>query len=313
MNASSPGAVAPDLFALLALADRRRRARLLLESVGRWMWPALAAAAFLAAAHRVSGAGWLAWAWPLPVALAAVGGAAVGLRRGDLLAAAAELDRVARLDAALATGLEAVQGRIRGPLAAAVTAQAERLASGLRAEAVSVLPGGRSRYLAVPAAILAGLVLIPSGPAARGERMLVSASGPAPSGASEGLRRGAVPEDLGRAASPRARDGKAAPESRAGSVRRNQDQAERAADFLHAPLKAGRRSAAGRAAPGREAAGETSPSAARPEAAESPSAPRAAAVAGGPLDLGEAAVLAERFPEYDELIRRYFLGPGGAG
>ncbi|MHC4253420.1 MAG: hypothetical protein ACYS9X_30250, partial [Planctomycetota bacterium] len=235
------------LATLVRRADRRRRVRIILAAVARALWPGLVAATVLAAAWRLAGGtalgaalGATAWACVL---LPIVFGFGAGLRRRDPLAAASELDRRSGLEAALATGLEVAAGRIAGPLAGAALAEAELAAARTGHETVPVAPP-RARYLVVPAAVLAGVLLVPAGAARRpGAHVLVPADG-----AAGGRGRGAVelsPEEI---AAARARAAERGAEDRAGprDVRKDEGREDVAALPSPPPRARGRRARQGR-------------------------------------------------------------------
>lgn len=296
----------------------------------RALWPGLAAAIGLAVFLRLTGGGPAALASSAALVAAAAGaGALLGLRRRDLLAAAAELDRRAGLEAALATGLEVSTGRVAGPLAPAALAEAEQAAARLGgAEVGPVPPGGLprvglaplvpvlprgARYLAVPAAVLAGVVLLPGGTARRGGGEFLLATGASPAGAEAAAARETKEADTrleGRLLARRAQVTEAIKEYKERKAR-----AGREGDHvrLPAPPRARRRRprrddrAGGRGTREADAAGGGNDVGATSE--KDPASLGGARP--GPVDVEEAAVIRERFPEYEELVRRYFAGPRG--
>jgi hypothetical protein len=229
------------------------------------------------------------------------------LGREDLLGAAAELDLAAGLEAGLATGLEVSQGRIGGELAPAALARALRSASGLRGTEVALSTPAWARYLALPAAVLAGILLLPLETGARTGRT-TGLLGPA--GAGGGARGGPV-----TAGEPRETEAAHIARSPAENVALLEEYREDAAAG-RAPVRVpagppprparadGERASPAAAARGKGAGTGDGQGAAAPE--ESPPGP--AARAAGPVDLGEAAAIRERFPEYEDIIGRYFAG-----
>jgi hypothetical protein len=279
-------------------------------AVARALWPGLVAAIALAAAWRLAGGtalgaalGTGVWACVL---LPAVFGFAAGLRRRDLVAAASELDRRSGLEAALATGLEVAAGRIAGPLAEAALAEAELAAARTGRETVPVAPP-RARYLVVPAAALAGVLLVPAGAGRRpGAHVLVPADGAAGGRGGEALELS--PEEV---AAARARAAERGAGDRAGvdDTRKGEEREDVAALPSPPPRAGGRRARSGRsraaAARGPESTGGSG--AAVTEGGTTPGP--LGGGAGGAVDLGESGLILERFPEYEELVRRYFAGP----
>jgi hypothetical protein len=297
-----------------------------LASAARTLWAGLAAAVLLAILWRLTGAASAAIASAGVLAAAAGGGIILGLRRRDLLAAAAELDQSARLEAALATGLEVSTGRVAGPLAGAALGEAQRAASGLGgkqgeqvgaeggdplAPLVPLVPRG-ARYLAVPAAVLAGVALLPGGGDRRGNGVFVLTSGHAAQ-AREGGDAARTKEEPGkidgrRFLAPRAR----LPEALEEYKERRARDGGRA--YLPAPPRGARRRPArddGSGASSRGADGGGDGDASGVAAEDGPASLGGAEA--GPVDRREAAIIQERFPEYEELVRRYFAGPQAEG
>jgi len=294
------------LAGLLCRADRRRRARIVFAAIARALWPGLVAAIVFAGAWRVAGGPALGVAAAACVLLPAAIGLARGLRRRDLLAAASELDRRSDLEAALSTGVEVAEGRIAGPLSAAALAEAEFAAARVGHDVVPVSPP-RARYLALPGAVLAGVLLVPGGAARRpGGYTLVPADGAA--GAETG-DAGESPHDDAARARIRPPD-KPAP-TRDGP-RDDLQRAGRDEENLLPPrptrsrgrkAQKGRSRTSGALAP--ESHGGSGAGAPDPDAG----APPPGRGAGGALDLGESGLILERFPEYEDIVRRYFAGP----
>jgi hypothetical protein len=237
-------------------------------------------------------------------------GLAAGFRRRDLLAAASELDRRSALEAALATGLEVAAGRISGPLAGAALAEAELAAAGVRLETVPVAPA-RARYLAVPAAVLAGVLLVPGGGSrAPAGHILVPADGRVGDAAE------LAPDDVAAATKGGRR------EARPDGVRdRRPDGDERVGrdEVAVLPPPPPRTRARRRKGGGARAGGGIGPEAARAPGGTGASTSEGdtgawpgSGDASGEVDLGESGVVLERFPEYEELVRRYFAGPSAS-
>ncbi len=318
------------LGALLERADRRLRTRAALDVAVRAFWPALVVAVILTAAWRLTGYGTLAVAatgLPLALCVGLLIWLPFGFRRRNPLRAAAALDRRAGLEAAFATGFEVRSGRIAGAMANAALAEAERQAARLAREdaggggasslagLVPILPRG-ARFLAVPLAVLAGLALVPGGARPGGEWMYVLV----PAGAAGGGGEDAE----GRRGDPETRAPRA-DRITAVARERNTNKAiaaykarERAADApppLPATPRAGAKRRPRRAhdeAAGRGADSRTEGGTGDAELdAGLPELDVAGPAGSGPVDAEESAVIQERFPEYGELIRRYFTGPRG--
>jgi hypothetical protein len=310
--ASSPAGTgkAPPLESLLRAAERRRRLRSVVSGAALSLWPGLVVSIILAVAWRLIGGEHLLAASAAVVLVSAVAGAVSGLRREDLLAAAAELDRRAGLEAALATGLEVCTGRIGGTLAAAALLEAERASSGIGPGEIPFAPPSWARYLVLPAAVLAGVALVPRG---RPPDLRPAVGGRLAARGAAGGEAHAARED---AAGPRAEARALTPEERralAEEYRRRKTEAVPAAE-LPAPPPSRRpraRSKADEGARVRPGEGEKTDGAGGgglPESTEDVTRPLGGG-AGGPLDRGEAAVVRERFPEYADVVRRYFAGP----
>ncbi len=296
------------LVRLVHRADRRRRVRIMFAAVARALWPGLVAATIFAVAWRFAGGTALGVAVGACVLLPAILGFAKGLRRRDLLAAASELDRRSGLEAALATGVEVATGQIAGPLSGAALAEAELAAARTRHEAVPVAPP-RARYLALPATVLAGVLLVPGEAVRRvGGYILV----PADAAAGTRARDTAAfpPDEIAAARARAATRNPEAPAKPGDDAER--DQGAEVAMLPPPPKRTQRR----RARSGRSrAAGALDPKSKDAAGAGTPDAEADARApgrgAGEAVDLGESGLILERFPEYEELVRRYFAGPAG--
>jgi hypothetical protein len=265
-----------------------------LASAARTLWAGLAAAVLLAILWRLTGA------------------ASAAIASAGVLAAAA--------------GGGVSTGRVAGPLAGAALGEAQRAASGLGgkqgeqvgaeggdplAPLVPLVPRG-ARYLAVPAAVLAGVALLPGGGDRRGNGVFVLTSGHAAQ-AREGGDAARTKEEPGkidgrRFLAPRAR----LPEALEEYKERRARDGGRA--YLPAPPRGARRRPArddGSGASSRGADGGGDGDASGVAAEDGPASLGGAEA--GPVDRREAAIIQERFPEYEELVRRYFAGPQAEG
>jgi hypothetical protein len=293
---------------LVHRADRRRRMRIMFAAVTSALGPGLVAATVFAVAWRVSGGTTLGVAVGVSVFVPAIFGFAKGLSRRDLLAAASELDRRSGLEAALATGVEVVTGRIAGALSGAALAEAELVAARTTHEAVPIAPR-RARYLALPATVLVGILLVPGGAAQRAGRFIFVPGGDtadARTGDATTLSADEVTEDRARAAErnsealakhpdgterdPGAEAAVLPPPPQRTHTRRSRSGLSRAAGALDLESK----DASGTGAPDAEAA-----------------ASQIGRGTGEAVDLGESGLMLKRFPEYEDLVRRYFAGPTG--
>ncbi len=282
--------------------------RIMFAAIARALWPGLVAATVFAVAWRITGGTILGVAVAVCVFGPAILGFVKGLRPRDLLAAASELDQRSGLEAALATGIEVATGRIAGSLSGAALAEAELAAGRTRHEAVPIAPR-RARYLALPATVLVGILLVPSGAAQRAARyVLVPDDGTANTRTGDATTL--APEDI---AAARARAAERNPEAlakpREGTER--DPGAETAMLPPPPPRTRGRRSRDGRS----RAAGALDPESKGASGTGAPDPEAAAAQigrgTGGAVDLGESGLMLERFPEYEDLVRRYFAGPAG--
>ncbi len=296
------------LVTLVRRADTRRRVRIMFATVARALWPGLVAATIFAVAWRFAGGTALGVAVGACVILPVILGVIRGLRRRDLLAAASELDRRSGLEAALATGVEVATGRIAGPLSGAAFAEAELAAARTGHEAVPVAPP-RARYLALPASVLAGILLVPSGAAER-VRGYILVPGEGAAGMHAKDADGLPPEEIAAARARAAkRNSEALAKPRMGTER---DTGAEAAMLPPPPKRTRRR----RTRSGRSrAAGALDPKSTGASGAGTPDPEPAArplgSGTGDAVDLGESGLILERFPEYEDLVRRYFAGPAG--
>jgi len=294
------------LAGLVRRADSRRRARIVFAAVSRALWPGLVAAIVLAAAWRAAGGTVLGVSAGACILLPVGIGLARGLRRRDLLAAASELDRRSGLEAALATGVEVAEGRIGGPLSAAALAEAELAAARVSHDVVPLSPP-RARYLALPGAVLVGVLLVPGGAARRaGGYILVPADGAAGEALADAPE---FPHDDMAGARTRPQDKQA---RRAAGPREDVARDGRDEEALLPPpasRRRGRRTDKGRS----RTSAALDPEAGRGPGTGTPDPAAGAASpgrgAGGALDLGESGLVLERFPEYEDIVRRYFAGP----
>jgi len=296
------------ILTALAGADRRRRVRLVLVGVTRALWAGLAVGVAALVAWRLSGATWWLVVAFAAVAFAALVGAARGARRRDLAAAAVELDRACGLDASLATALEVAHRPSAGDVSAAAVRQAESAAGRIDPESVPTEPGGRSRFLVIPGAVFAAALLLPvAGPSST--RTFVPALGAG--GATDAASTGELEPDGAKrpregATRAKREDVVRALKAKAESV----ELAERAREPLKPPAE--RRRDRSRSRGKRNAAGDEKDNDETGSGGSALSRAGAVALDGGdaPVDVREKAVAREYFPEYGEVVRRYF---GGAG
>lgn len=322
LRAGSKGPFEP----LLVRAGRRRRARRAVALAARCLVPGLAAALALAGAWRLTGGSAflaLALATLILPALAGVAAAfAAAFTADDALLAAAELDRRAGLDGLLATGLEISRGRIRTLLAPEALRRARDAARSLDGSEIPVAPPGWVRYLSLPAALVLAILALPGGGAPRGtgfggERLIAA-------GESETVEAGRAdaghrPEEA-RETERRAlrRDDKRAIAAYKAAYRREAARAAKAKPLPPAPRIAPRfarrraendeAKSASRASSESRAEGGGAGDGEAPASPGESDAERLGGPGTGPVDLEEAAVFRERFPEYEDLVRRYFAG-----
>jgi hypothetical protein len=230
------------------------------------------------------------------------------VRARDLDGAAVELDRRGELEATLVTGLELSRARRdAGPFAPAAVREADRAASTLRAEVVPIDLPSRARYLAIPAAVLAGMLLMPSRD--RGARRIsrfapVEGGGGSAKGAGSAIGAEDIPEDAFAAR------GQTGPDEIASAVRRQIEQGARVEEALRRLTPPPSSSRADARAVSAEPDATDEPGAAGGDAASRADVLDADDGRAGraPVDLEEEAALVERFPDYAEVIRRYFAG-----
>ena len=249
-------------------------------------------------------------------ALPALAGIAVTLRREDALVAAGELDRRAGLDGLLATGLEISRGGIRSALAPLALRRAETAARSLDGSEIPVAPPAWARYLSLPGALLVAILALPE--AGRVGRGAFPAEGTIAAGkADTGSPDRAAGRTSDEARETRRREIRQAVAAYKAAHRREADRTKEATRLPAAPpirsrpKKAGEgeaaRSKAEGAAPGSGADGGAGEGEA-PASPEDAGSGHLGGARAGPVDLEEAALFRERFPEYEGLIRRYFTG-----
>lgn len=249
-------------------------------------------------------------------ALPALAGIVVSLRREDALVAAGELDRRAGLDGLLATGLEISRGGIRSALAPLALRRAETAARSLDGSEIPVAPPAWARYLSLPGALLVAILALPG--AGRVGRGAFPAEGMIAAGKADTRSPDRAAErTLNNARETRRREIRRAVAAYKAAHRREADRAREATRLPAAPpirsrpKKAGQSEAARSKAEGAPGSGVEGGGAGEGEAPASPEDAASEHLAGaraGPVDLEEAALFRERFPEYEGLIRRYFAG-----
>jgi hypothetical protein len=298
------------MSALLERADARRRLSRALGGAVRSLWWGLGLGIAIAVAAR-----WTAWPalaalGPALVVLAALAGAVLGAPRRDLALAAAQVDRRGGLEATLTTGLEVRAGRLgNGRLALAALRQAEHAAAALEPEVVPIELPARARYVAIPAAVLCGIMLLPSTRwAARSRTVLVPVGGAAAAGKT----------DLAEGEAEAHRKGEFAPEARSGreevaqAVRREAEDAARSRDALARIRPPSRRGGAAARAPEQPGVPDRNEAGSGDEErGGEATVPGDAGSSSGraPVDQEEEAAIREQFPEYMDIVRRYFAGP----
>ena len=307
---------------LLLRTGRRRRARRALALAARCLVPGLAAALALAGAWRLTGADTFLALALATLILPALAGIAVSFTADDALLAAAELDRRAGLDGLLATGFEISRGRIRTFLAPEALRRAEAAASSLDGSEIPLAPPDWVRYLALPAALVLAILALPRGGAPwgagfRGERLTAAGEaealepGRAIAGhrldeARETQRRGLRRDDRRAIAAYKAARKREA--DRAAKVKPLPPAPRIAPRIAPRPARTGEAKSAARASLESRAEGGGTGDGEAAAAPEEADAVRLGGPGAGPVDLEEAAVFRERFPEYEDLVRRYFAG-----
>jgi hypothetical protein len=234
-------------------------------------------------------------------------GALIGRRAPDLRAAAVELDRTLGHDAALLTGLEIQQGVLGGVFADAAARDAERLALGIDPSDIRIEPTARARYLAIPAALLAVVVLLPRDERTTGHGWASALDTPNASASVENtppLDGGPRDIEHDTPTADRAHV-RAALDEEADAA----DRAQRAVEQLKPPAPKGDPSARRGPAPGASGINEEAGAGSGSDMVND----EAPALGGGGsiVDDFEEAIAGERFGAYADLVQRYFAGRNG--
>lgn len=301
-------------------AARRRRLRRALRRGVLALVPGLALSLVFTALGRAMGSNALLAAGALVPIMSFAAGALGSLSfhgkkgRDELALAAFELDERLGLEALLATGLDVARGAAAGRLGCVTLRRAAAAARSSPPSAVEVSPQPWARYLAFPAAVAVGLLLMPRlGAEGRSRPRPAIEEAPAGTGVGEGAAvrksREARAGKIGRGRLPGDTE-RIRPAEKATAAPRKERLYVLDKAALRSLRKPGARSGApGAGRKGTRGAGRTRAEGGLLVSSEKKTSPRAR---GRPQGRGaydkEAAILQERFPEYEGVIRRYFMG-----
>lgn len=301
-------------------AARRRRLRRALRWGFLALVPGLALSLVFTALGRGMGSNALLAVGALVPIMSFTAGALGGLSfhgrkgRDELALVAFELDERLGLEALLATGLDVARGAAGGRLGGVVLGRAAAAAGSTPPSAVEISPQPWARYLAFPAAVAVGLLLMPRlGAEGRSRPRPAIERGPAGAGVGEGAaaRKGreARAGKIGLGRLPGAAERIRPVEKAATAPRKGRFYVLDKAALRSLRKPWARSGAPGAGRKGTGGAGRTRAEGGLLVPSEKKTSPRAR---GRPQGRGaydkEAAILQERFPEYEGVIRRYFTG-----